>query len=248
MTPLVLLSGWGVDAGIWRPLADHWPTGMTVTAPDWPGYGGRTPLATTDGLEALAEAMADHLPPDAIWVGWSLGGLLVAALVEHQPASLPPPRGLIQLGIGERFCHPEGVSTRELAAFRRAFARDPDATLAHFRRRQLSGEPDPRGAHRRLLELIGDDVDAATLAAGLGRLAGLDVSEALKDAPCPVRRLTGRHDPLLAEETLTTSDRVLEEAGHCPMLSRSAALAEALVALSRDMTASPKMSAEEARR
>lgn len=246
MTSLVLLSGWGIDAGIWRPLADHWPLGVTVTTPDWPGYGGLPPLASPDSLEQLAAAMADELPREAVWVGWSLGGLLVAALLERLAAPLSPPRGLVQLGMGPRFCHPDGVSNRELAAFRHAFTRDPVATRRHFLRWQLSGEPDPRGAHRQLLELIGDDVDAATLAAGLDQLAGLDVDKALKDAPCPIRRLTGRHDPLLAEETLATADRVLENAGHCPMLSHPAALAEALVALAGDMTAPLESPAEEA--
>ncbi|MDY7115311.1 alpha/beta fold hydrolase [Halomonas sp. SSL-5] len=245
MTALVLLSGWGVDAGIWRPLADHWPSGVTVTAPDWPGYGGRPPLATPGSLDELAEAMADDLPADAVWVGWSLGGLLAAALLERLPTPLSPPRGLVQLGMGERFCHPEGVPTRELAAFRHAFGRAPDATLAHFRRWQLSGEPDPRGAHRRLLDLMDSGVDTATLAAGLDRLAGLDVSDTLSNARCPVRRLAGRHDPLLAPDTIAGADRVLEDAGHCPMLSRPAALAEALVVLAGAM-ATPHTPAEEA--
>ena len=241
MTTLVLLSGWGIDTGIWQPLADHWPREITVTTPDWPGYGGRSPLAIDGNREALAAAMADVLPPDAIWVGWSLGGLLAAALLAH----LPPPRGLVQLGIGERFCHPEGVSTQALAAFRRAFARDPGATLAHFRRWQLGGEPDPRGAHRRLQALVDDDVAAATLATGLGWLAELDVTRALAEAPCPVRRLVGRRDPLLAPVTIAGADRVLKGTGHCPMLTRPADLAEALVVLSHDMTASRQSSAGE---
>jgi len=241
MTSLVLLSGWGVDAGIWQPLADHWPKEVTVTAPDWPGYGGRSPLVSDGNLEALAEAMTDALPADAIWVGWSLGGLLAAALLAH----LPPPRGLVQLGIGARFCHPEGVSARALTAFRRAFARDPGATLAHFRRWQLGGEPDPRGAHRRLLELIDGHADAATLATGLGWLADLDGTRALAEAPCPARRLVGHRDPLLAPATIAGADCVLEQAGHCPMLTRPDALAEALIALSRDMTVARTPSAGE---
>ncbi|MFY0992862.1 alpha/beta fold hydrolase [Halomonas sp. C05BenzN] len=227
MTHLVLLSGWGVDAGIWRPLADFWPSGVTVTAPDWPGYGARAPLAAPDSLAELAEAMAVDLPAEAVWVGWSLGGLLAAALLDR----LPAPHGLVQLGMGERFCHPEGIPAAELAAFRRAFARDPMATHRHFLRWQLAGEPDSRGAHGRLLDLVGGAPDAATLAAGLDQLAELDVARALADAPCPVRRLAGRHDPLLPPAAIADADRVLDHAGHCPMLSRPAALAEALAGL-----------------
>ncbi|MFO7648044.1 alpha/beta fold hydrolase [Halomonas campaniensis] len=241
MTRLVLLSGWGVDAGIWRPLADHWPGDVTVTAPDWPGYGARAPLAAPGSLAGLAEAMAVDLSADAVWIGWSLGGLLAGALL----ARLPPPRALILLGIGTRFCDPEGVTRAELTAFRRAFARDPAATRRHFLRWQLGGEPDPRASHRRLLDLV-DDVDPATLAAGLDQLAALDVSRVLADAPCPVRRLAGRHDPLLPPAAIASADRVLDHAGHCPMLSRPAALAEALAAMTGDMRAARSAPAEEA--
>mgnify|MGYP002622027965 CR=1 FL=1 len=229
MTRLVLLSGWGCDARIWQSLAEHWPDGVSVSAPDWPGYGGRAPLAPPDCLDALAEAMARELPTDAVWVGWSLGGLLAGALL----ARLPAPRALILLGMGARFCDPEGVSRAELTAFRRAFARDPEATLAHFQRWQLGGEPSPRDAHRRLRTLLdgGPPADPATLAAGLEWLETLELSSALADADCPVIRLVGASDPLQAPAVIASAELVLEHAGHCPMLSRPAALAESLVTL-----------------
>jgi len=229
MTRLVLLSGWGCDARIWQPLAEHWPDGISVTAPDWPGYGGRAPLAAPDSLDALAEAMAGELPADTIWVGWSLGGLLAGALL----ARLPAPRALILLGMGAHFCDPEGVSRVELTAFRRAFARQPEATLAHFQRWQLSGEPGPRDAHRRLRTLLngGPPADPATLAAGLEWLETLELSSALAGAGCPVIRISGANDPLQAPAAIARADHRLEQAGHCPMLSRPAALAEALATL-----------------
>ncbi|MBD3896135.1 alpha/beta fold hydrolase [Halomonas sp. ML-15] len=231
MTRLVLLSGWGVDARIWQPLADHWRAGVSVSTPDWPGYGTRSPLATPASLAELADAMAAELPTEAIWVGWSLGGLLAGALLTY----LPPPRGLIQLGTGTSFCTPGGVTTAELAAFRRAFARAPDATLAHFQRWQLGGEPRPRDAHRQLCTLLdeGPPPDPATLAAGLEWLARLELSTDPTHGASPVARLTGARDPLLAPAAIADADRVLDHAGHCPMLSRPAALAGALSEMAR---------------
>lgn len=233
MTRLVLLSGWGCDARIWQPLAAHWPDGVSVSAPDWPGYGGRAPLATPGGLADLAEAMAGDLPGSATWVGWSLGGVLAGALLAQRRGPLPPPRALILIGMGTRFSDPRGVTHDKLMAFRRAFARDPDATLAHFHRWQLGGEPRPRDALRRLRALLGDGPppDPASLAAGLDWLAGLDATSVLADPPCPIRRLAGDRDPLLAPAAIAGADHVLERAGHCPMLSRPSALAESLTAL-----------------
>ncbi|MCL7940836.1 alpha/beta fold hydrolase [Halomonas sp. ATCH28] len=235
MTRLVLLAGWGCDARLWQPLAGHWPVGLDVSTPDWPGYGGRPALADPADLDSLADAMADDLPPDAVWVGWSLGGLLATALLDY----LPAPHALVLLGMGERFCHDEGIPGAELAAFRHAFTRDPDATLSHFRRWQLQGEPDPRAAHRQLRALLGNGdnesvgTDRATLAAGLTQLAELDNAERLARSPCPVWRIAGEQDPLLAPALRYSADHRLVDAGHGPMLSQPASLTACLADIAR---------------
>ncbi|GHE19904.1 alpha/beta fold hydrolase [Halomonas urumqiensis] len=234
MSHLVLLSGWGIDARIWQPLGEHWPADIRVSTPDWPGYGGRKPLSDPTDMHALAEAMANDLPSDAVWVGWSLGGLLAAALLDH----LPAPSALVQLGIGPRFCTPDGVDQEALDAFRRAFARDSQATLAHFRRWQLKGEPSPRHAYRQLATLVDPAsplADPATLAAGLEQLASLDVSHQLAQAPCPIVRLAGEHDPLLAPSHRDSADCRINGAGHCPMLSRPERLATLLADIARQV-------------
>ncbi len=173
--------------------------------------------------------MADDLPAEAVWVGWSLGGLLAAALLDR----LPAPRGLVLLGMGARFCDPEGITPEALATFRGAFRRDPEATRAHFLRWQLRGEPAPRAAHRRLLDLLGPAPAAppATLAAGLGQLAAIDNASRLDEPPCPVWRIAGEQDPLLAPSAREAADVRLAEAGHAPMLSQPRALAECLAAI-----------------
>jgi len=229
MTPLVLLSGWGCDARLWQPLDGHWPDAVRVSTPNWPGYGDRPPLADPGSLAQLAKDMVGALPADAIWVGWSLGGLLAAALLDH----LPAPRALVLLGMAERFCHPKGIPVTELRSFQRAFARAPDATHRHFLRWQLAGEPDPRAAHRRLRALLDDGggADRATLAAGLDQLGELDNAERLAHAPCPVWRVSGAHDPLLAPTQRESADHHLAGAGHCPMLSRPASLAACLAGI-----------------
>ncbi|WP_069384011.1 alpha/beta fold hydrolase [Halomonas caseinilytica] len=229
MTSLILLSGWGCDARIWRPLAPHWPHGLEVKAPDWPGYAGRPSLADPTSLTDLADAMAEDLPADAVWVGWSLGGLLAGALLDH----LPAPRALVLLGIGEHFVHPQGVSDTALADFQRALRRSPDIAREHFLRRQLAGEPDPTGSRCALRELLGTALPApfATLDAGLEHLAHLDIHHCLSAASCPVQRIAGADDPLLAPEVIARADQRIENAGHCPMLSQPQRLATRLASV-----------------
>ncbi|MEC4766297.1 alpha/beta fold hydrolase [Halomonas sp. CUBES01] len=225
MPRLVLLSGWGVDRRIWAPLEAHWPADIDVLSVDWPGYGHQLALPENASLDQLAEAMVDRLPEDAVWVGWSLGGLLATALLD----TLPAPRGLVLLGAGERFCADDGVSNDELASFRRAFTRDPKVTWQHFLRWQAQGEPNPRHAHRQLQALLGDQpsADHATLATGLDWLATLDNTQRLNTPVCPVIRLVGEHDPLVGQRARDRARR-LAHAGHCPMLSKPATLAAVL--------------------
>ncbi|MCP1365244.1 alpha/beta fold hydrolase, partial [Halomonas sp. BBD48] len=130
MTQIVLLSGWGIDARLWQRLTPHWPLHLHVSSPDWPGYGQHPPLADPTDLDALADAMQDVLSADAIWVGWSLGGMLAAALLPY----LPAPQALVMLGAAPRFVSDEhgGVRPQEIEAFQRAFARDPQRTWQHF--------------------------------------------------------------------------------------------------------------------
>ncbi|MCE8023690.1 MULTISPECIES: alpha/beta fold hydrolase [Halomonadaceae] len=238
MTAMVLLSGWGIDARIWQPLAPYWPAGMEVHAPDWPGYGERRAESHPASLPELASLMRDALPADAIWVGWSLGGLLAGALLAH----LPPPRALVLIGTAARFCQAGGVSATELDTFRRAFERQPQATWQHFLRWQLQGEPTPRTAHRRLLDLIGPRPSASlhTLEAGLEQLAGIDLTLQFATPPCPIRRVAGAHDGLLGEEARHSADLVLADTGHCPMLSCPTALAAYLTQLRKEVAADDK--------
>ena len=237
MTKLVLLSGWGIDARVWQPLAPYWPPGIEVNTPDWPGYGNRAGEAAPTTLPELASAMRHELPSDAVWVGWSLGGLLAGALLEH----LPTPRALILVGAGYRFCSEDGVTSAELATFRRAFEREPHATWQHFLRWQLQGEPSPRSAHRRLLGLLGRHPSASseTLALGLDQLAQLDLSRQLRTPPCPIHRLVGERDRLVGKTAQLKADLLLADNGHCPMLTRPDALASHLLMLLHDSALLP---------
>lgn len=236
---LILLSGWGVSQRIWQPLEAHWPAHLAAQAVEWPGYGDTPPLEANATLEALANAMPEPLASDAVWVGWSLGGLLATALLAYQP----PPRGLILLGAGDTFCVKDsscavgGVTSTELSAFQRAFQRDPTATWQHFLRWQTQGEPSARQAYRQLRGMLGDTppADITTLASGLHWLASLDNRPRLAAPPCPVVRLIGEHDPFISSAQRRLSEP-LNGVGHCPMLSQPQVLAAAIVRHATQMT------------
>lgn len=227
MTRLVLLSGWGIDRRIWQPLQPYWPDNVDVVAVDWPGYGDSPAIPANATMNELAATMTDRLPSDAVWVGWSLGGLLATALLDH----LPAPRGLVLLGAGARFCAPGSTLAAELGDFQAVFAQRPDAAWRHFLRWQAQGEPAPHHAHAQLRDLLGKTpcADHSTLATGLHWLATLDNCQRLKARPCPVVHLVGEHDPLISHAA-RQGTQTIEHCGHGPMLSQPERLASLLAA------------------
>ena len=79
--PMVLLHGWAMHGGVMRPLADALTEQCTLYVVDLPGHGWSRSSTVSLEPRACAAAIAAVTPP-AIWVGWSLGGLiaLTAAL------------------------------------------------------------------------------------------------------------------------------------------------------------------------
>ncbi|MDM8569389.1 alpha/beta fold hydrolase, partial [Thiotrichales bacterium HSG1] len=72
--PLILLHGWGFNNNIWDDIAVDLAKDWRVYQVDLPGHG-KSPMCDYS-LSSLTEQLAASLPNDAVWIGWSLGGLL----------------------------------------------------------------------------------------------------------------------------------------------------------------------------
>ena len=96
---LVLIHGWAMHAGIFAPLTERLARQFRVHLVDLPGHGYSRDDVTDLAPEHSAAALASRLPR-AIWVGWSLGGLVAlhAALLPQ-----PPLRGLVMIASSPRF-------------------------------------------------------------------------------------------------------------------------------------------------
>lgn len=87
-TPLVLLHGFGANAGAWNPVRAYLDPSIPVLTPELPGHGKAPALAvpTFDGLvEAVLAQLEAAGVADCHLVGHSLGGA-VAAVVAASPA------------------------------------------------------------------------------------------------------------------------------------------------------------------
>ena len=109
---LVLLHGWGGDAGLWDAVVP-WLPGFDVARLDRGYFGPPTPCEQPEGR--------------VVAVGHSLGAQWLARAWPDVP--------LVAINGFDRFCGPDAVPPRVLARMQARFAQSPEAVLADFRQR-----------------------------------------------------------------------------------------------------------------
>lgn len=234
---IVLLHGWGLHSGIWEDVATALAQHNRVTRIDLPGHGRSTGIELAENLSAVAAQIAAVAPASAVWIGWSLGGLIAMQVALSAPATV---RGLVVVAASPRFVRdtdwPHAVEDAVLQQFARSLDEDYAATLGRFLALQVRGSA-AAGATLRVLRarvLEQDSPQAATLRTGLKLLRESDLRTRLKDIDCPSRFIFGARDLLapaaIAEQLTrlmpTARCAVIEGAGHAPFVSHAAQFIE----------------------
>ncbi|WP_200348289.1 alpha/beta fold hydrolase [Halochromatium glycolicum] len=107
-TDLFLLHGWGMSNGVWDALPSALGSRYRLHPIELPGHGGAGFEPNWRDLPNWADAVLAQAPEQAVWLGWSLGGLvaLQAALQadaltrERQSEHGPGHHGLGHHGLG----------------------------------------------------------------------------------------------------------------------------------------------------
>ncbi len=230
---VVLVHGWGLHGGIWEEVATALAVHNRVTCIDLPGHGRSAGTALADDLSAVAAQLAAAAPTPALWIGWSLGGLIALQLALIAPQAV---RGLVVVAGSPRFVRdadwPHAVEDAVLQQFARALDEDYEATLGRFLALQVRGSADAgatlRALRARLLEQ--DAPQPAALRNGLKLLREADLRARLADIACPTQFVFGARD-LLAPAAITAEltrlmpaarCNVVDGAGHAPFVSHAA--------------------------
>jgi len=236
---LVLLHGWAMHGGVFAPLLTHLEADFRLHCVDLPGHGhsaeiaGGSPAAQA---EAILAAVTPGLAVPALWLGWSLGGLLALAVAQARPEAVA---GLLLLASAPRFARapdwPAGMDTTVLAGFARNLATDHAGTLQRFLGLQVMGESAARATLRSLREAleVAPAPGPAALAAGLAILREADLRATWQALPAPVALLGGQRDRLVRPAALEAAReqrpdarlRLLDGAGHAPFLTAPEAVA-----------------------
>ena len=234
---LVMLHGWGLHAGIWVPLMEHLATRFRMHLVDLPGYGHSAPVDNFT-LDDVCEVLAQELPEQAHWLGWSLGGLIALGFAARYPERV---ERLLMVASNPRFVatdteHP-GMAPDVLATFARELETDYGATLTRFLSLVARGAPDTsvlRVLRRAMAAAPVPNVSA--LRGGLALLRDTDLRAQLPHLTMPVTWLAGVRDTLVPIAALQQVVRdyphmqliAFERAGHAPFVSHPQAFATAV--------------------
>ncbi|SLM64912.1 Biotin synthesis protein BioH. Carboxylesterase [Dickeya aquatica] len=223
-----MLHGWGMNLQVWNNIVVRLAPHFRLHRVDLPGYGQSQGFGAMSLAEMTQQVLA-QAPERAIWLGWSLGGL-----VASQAALAAPERvsALITLASSPCFNAREdwpGIRPQVLSSFQRLLSDDFNGTIERFLALQTLGTEHARKDARALKEALSGQPSPSTevLLAGLDILRDTDLRVPLSSLTLPFLRLYGALDGLVPRNVVALMDEqyphstsfVIAKAAHAPFIS-----------------------------
>lgn len=233
---LVLIHGWGFDSGVFKSLIGIVEHRFRIQTIDLPGYGDQK-LVGKSSLSDLALFVSDQVSETAIFLGWSMGGLLALELAKNHPEKV---KSLILMTSTPCFAKKENwlqaMDRSILENFVSAYNKEPEQTLDRFSYLASEGNKNPRNWIRELKKLS-SKVAPIVLEQGLQVLLNTDLRENLKDLKIPTLMIFGEKDSLVpvgAEKEIGLLNRkirtkIIPGSGHTPFLTDTDLVAETII-------------------
>lgn len=233
---IVMLHGWAMHSGLLKELANDLTEEFRVHLVDMPGHGNSQQVRATLSLDNLANdihaAVTKKVNGKAIWLGWSLGGLVATRIAELFPGSVDR---LILLSSTPAFVKkndwPHAVDKSVFQNFASELKKDLRTTLSRFLSLQVRGCDDSRQTLKQLRDIVFSKGMASenVLLDGLKILEQSDLRKPLNQLDTKVLLLGGRRDTLVPESALyeianhrdNMRVELIDKAGHAPFLSHA---------------------------
>lgn len=237
---LVMLHGWAMHSGLMQNLAERLSGQFTVHMVDLPGHGNSSLNGSAFEINSLANdiysEVSQQLDGKAVWLGWSLGGLIALKITEMFPASVSK---LVLLASSPAFVKQHdwqhAVDNQIFVNFANDLKHDLQSTITRFLSLQVRGADDGRQTLKKLREIVfaKQVANQGVLNDGLKILEQTDLRKALDKIKIPMLLLGGERDTLVPKaaimqlannENIETS--IIEKAGHAPFISHPEQCAE----------------------
>ena len=243
---LALIHGWAMHGGVFAPLVAALQHRYTLHLVDLPGHGhAREDDSALEPASLAAELVARI--PDAVWLGWSLGGQFALRAALDHPGRV---RGLIMIASSPRFVSGvdwlHGVDAHVFGEFGMRLQQDFRATLDRFLALEALGSSSAKDDLRslRMQAFARGEPAQRALLEGLVLLDTLDVRDQLPRLQVPSLWIGGRCDRLVpagamaAAAALAPGARsvMIANAGHAPFLSAAATVAQEIDGFMRTLT------------
>jgi len=244
---LVLLHGWGLNSACWQSVVPLLSAHYRLHLIDLPGFGfshdSHLASATLTDITAVLLKVA---PANAIWLGWSLGGLCathfalqypqrVAALVTV--ASSPK---FMAIAPGEDSMAWSGIAEKVLVQFQQQLQQNLVQTINRFLAIQGMGSETAKQDIKQLKSLLAarPQPHEQALSNGLQLLATVDLRADLPLLTMPFYRCYGRLDALVPQATVVwmnnylpqSPSQIFNASSHAPFISEPVLFADKLQA------------------
>jgi len=232
----VFVHGWAMNSAVWDDCITRLPDWINPIVVDLPGHGT---MAEVDAksLDDYVKTLVPLVHRPALWVGWSLGGLVVLRLAE-----LYPERVAAALLVATNPCFvtrerwPCAVDEKVFDQFAQDLNQDQEKTIRRFLALQVKGLPDAMNTVRQLQKSIQSRGPASTqaLVTGLNNIGLID---------SPLYWLLGARDSLVPEElaqvlqTKFKQDNVqlYEKSSHAPFISQRDDFIKRLISIAENL-------------
>lgn len=206
---IVLLHGWAMHSGIWQFIAAKLAEEFCVTLIDLPGFG-RSKMISDYSTENILKQLCRVAPPKAMWVGWSLGGILATKFALAYPEFVTK---LICVASSPRFVRTigwPGIDIAVLQQFNEQLTNDYEETLIRFLLLQFYGVTLNKTMLRWLnlnLFLYGKP-KIETLKTCLSILETEDLREEIINLSCPLLYILGKKDALIPSQVVKSLNKL----------------------------------------
>lgn len=243
---LVLLHGWAMHGGVFAPLIRALDDSCTLHVVDLPGHGHSRACGVPLALEPCADAIAAATPP-AIWLGWSMGGLIALAAAGRHPDRV---RGLAMLCASPCLVRKPDWRHAVSDAIFDQFAEDLDTgfhvTLERFLALEAMGSDQALAESRKLRAQIfaHGEPEPSVLKQGLELLKTADLRDATADLNTPSVWLAGARDRIVPHQAMHWAAQhsggdfqCVARAGHAPFIGQADAVVAGLQPLLEPVSA-----------